>query len=177
MEIFVMRHGRTDFNERGLINGFLDDPLNEIGRQEVRTAVLQLPETVRRIYASPLARTRETAEIVSESAKLPITFHEELKEVNFGERNGTPFYPDIRKLHETMQYDWRPSGECVEDVKARVTRVLATIMQENQPGEALIVAHGGIIRLLAYLESQAILGRVENAALYRFDGSRIMQNV
>lgn len=171
-----MRHGRTDFNERGLINGFLDDPLNEIGRQEVRTAVLRMPETVRRIYASPLARARETAEIVGESLNLPITFHDELKEVNFGERNGTPFFADIRKLHETMQYDWRPSGECLEDVKARVKSVLAKIVEENNPGEALIVAHGGIVRLCAFLESQALLGRVENASIYKFDGSLIMKN-
>lgn len=167
-----MRHGQTHLNKEGRINGFLDDTLSEAGKQQVASA--HIPDSVTHIYSSPLQRTRETAEIVNEKLQKPISFHDELKEVNFGELNGAEFTPERRALHESMQYDWRPSGECLEDVKARVLSFARMLKETHDDGEVLIVSHGGIIRLFHLLQHGGTMGRVENASVHAFDLSKIL---
>jgi broad specificity phosphatase PhoE len=174
MRIFVMRHGKTPLNQEGRINGFLEDPLSDEGRAQARAAAAQIPSSVTHIYASPLARARETAEIVNEGRNLPLIFREELKEVNFGEYNGAPYTDDMRHKHESMCYDWRPSGECVDDVKARTLQALEAIAEQHGDGEVLIVAHGGTIRMLHYLIHGEPMGYVTNASIHEFDLGKIL---
>jgi len=73
-----------------------------------------------------------------------------------------------------MDYDWRPSGEAVDDVKSRVTRILEQIKQENGDGQALIVAHGGIIRMLHFLESTSVPEYIENTSITEFDLDKML---
>ncbi len=74
-----------------------------------------------------------------------------------------------------LDYDWRPSGESFEEVKTRVVKLLGKIKKENNNKEVLIVAHGGIIRLLHFLEFGEILGEVGNTSLYSFDLDKILK--
>ncbi len=90
MEIFVIRHGQTELNKKGLINGHLDDALTQEGVEQAKNAASSLPKNIKHIYSSSLGRARQTAEIINETLKVPLTFHDELKEVNFGILNGTP---------------------------------------------------------------------------------------
>ena len=174
MKVYVVRHGQTELNKKGLINGFLDDALTPEGEEQARATALLLPDTIKRIYSSSLGRARETAKILNEKLGVPITFHDELKEVNFGVLNGTPFLEEYQIRHRAQDYDWRPSGECFEDVKERVLVILKKIKAENKDGEALIVAHGGIIRLMHLLEFGEPMGEIKNAALYNFDLDKIL---
>ena len=127
------------------------------------------------MYASSLQRAMQTAEILNEKLNLPLTFHDELQEVNFGVFNGTPYLGEYKKRHRMVDYNWHPSGEDVVDVKKRVLKILKRIHAENGDGEALIVAHGGIIRMMHFLEFGEPLGEIENASLYSFDLDKILK--
>ncbi len=174
MKIYIIRHGQTELNVKGLINGHIDDCLTQEGEEAARSAALILPDTIKHIYSSPLLRAKQTAEIINERLKVLLTFHDELKEANFGDLNGTPFLDEYKKRHAAQDYDWRPSGECFEDVKKRVLDILSIIVAKNGDGEVLIVAHGGIIRLLHLLEYGEVMGDIGNVALYDFDLDAIL---
>lgn len=178
MKIYIIRHGQTGFNVKGIINGHLDDPLTPEGISQAEEAAKSIPETIKRIYSSSLARARQTAEILNKKLNAELTFHEELREVNFGDLNGTPFLEEYKKRHRTLDYDWRAkSGENVEDVKNRVLKILKIIrVQNHKDGEALIVAHGGIVRMLYFLQSGELLGETKNVALYEYDLDQIIAN-
>jgi uncharacterized phosphatase len=174
MRIYAIRHGQTKMNVQNLINSQLDDELTEKGIEQAKMAGHIIPDSVARIYASPLYRTRQTAEFINETVNLPLSFHDELKEVGFGVLTGTEFAGETKERYVSMQYDWRPSGESAADVKARLQAILSKIDQENSDGQALIVAHGGIIRMLHYMESGELLDIIANTSLHEFDLKKLL---
>jgi len=176
MKIYVIRHGQTELNVKGLINGQIGDALTSEGVKQAEAAAKTLPSTIKHIYSSSLNRARQTADILNAELNLPITFHDELKEVNFGELQGTPYLDEYKDKHMSLNYDWGPSGENVEQVRTRVLKLLREIKKESGDGEALIVAHGGIVYLLYFLESGEISDAVGNASLHSFDLDKILNN-
>lgn len=169
MKIYVIRHGQTELNKQGIINGHKDDPLAPEGIEQAKMAGPSLPKTIKHFYVSSLGRAKQTAEILNESLNVPMTFHDELREVNFGILNGTPFLDEYKKRHKMQDYDWGPSGENFEQVKNRVLKILRDIKRDRNDSEALIIAHGGIIRLLHFLQFKEPLNDIENASLHSFD--------
>ena len=176
-KIYVIRHGLTEMNKKGFINGAFDDTLLPEGEEQARASIPLLPQTIKRIYCSSLLRTRQTAAIINDALHLPISFHKELQEVDFGSTNGTPFLPEDKKKHMTLTFDWHDrGGESVDDVRARILKILKIINAENADGEALIVAHGGTIRMLTFLETGEILNEIANAGIFTFDLDAILKN-
>lgn len=177
LKIYVIRHGQTEFNIKGLINGAIGDALTPEGEAQAKEAAKSLPHSIKHIYASSLNRAKQTAEILNAERHLPIEFSDDLQEVDFGDLNGTPYLKEYQQIHSEMKYDWHAhGGEDVEDVKKRICRILRRIKAENGDGEALIVGHGGTIRMLHYLESGEPLGEIQNAALFEFDLDKILKN-
>lgn len=174
MKIYIIRHGKTKLNEKGLINGHIDDTLTEKGIEQARAAATILPTTIKHIYSSSLGRAKETAIILNEKLGVELTFHDELKEVNFGDLNGTPYLNEYKARHMAMDFDWRPSGECFEDVKTRILKILKEISDSNQSEGVLIVGHGGTIRMLHFLETGEAMGKIGNAELHTFDLDKIL---
>lgn len=73
-----------------------------------------------------------------------------------------------------MEYDWRPhQGKSFEGVKDRVSKILKKIKDSDKDGEALIVTHGRIIRVIYFLEQGKPLEEVMNASLQSFDLDKI----
>jgi broad specificity phosphatase PhoE len=174
MNVYAIRHGLTELNKRHLINGHLEDGLAPEGIKEAKEAEPFVPKSVKRIYSSPLLRAKETALILNSNLKAQLSFHDELKEVDFGLLNGTDFTDEVRTKHRSLQYDWRSQGgESFENVKYRLLKILGEIKKTNKDGEALIVTHGGIIRLLSFLQDGALMGKIENASFYSFDLDKI----
>ncbi len=174
MKIYAIRHGQTELNKKGLINGNLEDTLTPEGIQQAQAAVQIMPKTIKHIYSSSLERARQTAKIINGDLEVTLTFHDELKEVNFGDLNGTPYLDEYKERHKHLDYDWRPSGECVADVKKRVLDILKQISIESSDGEALIVTHGGIIRLMHFFEFGDLMDAIPNASLHIFDLSAMI---
>lgn len=133
-----VRHGVTDYNQARVIMGQLDIPLNRTGRDQARRAAAALVGSgIRRIFASPLLRARETAEIIAVALELEITYLDGLKERRWGVLEGRPL---------AERPDFTPEGaESVAEFDARVLAALAEI----PPGEGLcLVAHSGTCRAL-----------------------------
>ena len=91
-QICVCRHGETDWNRSGILQGWFDVPLNEHGRQQGHEmAVGFAGADFAALWTSPLARARETAEIIAAELRLaPPSCHDGLRERNFGAVQGIP---------------------------------------------------------------------------------------
>ncbi|MDZ4806204.1 MAG: histidine phosphatase family protein [Candidatus Eisenbacteria bacterium] len=180
--VILVRHGVTDWNRLGLVQGWTDIPLSDSGRAEASRLSLALAShAIGRIITSDLARARETAERVAEPHRLPVSSHPELREYHCGEWEGRP-YLDIRADDRERFQSWFddpetpiPGGESMAMAERRATPLLEAVLSEmNGEGALLVVAHGGINRLLAAhllgmpLESARRL-RQDNASISIFE--------
>lgn len=93
--IYLLRHGETEWNAQGRIQGALDSPLTERGRRQAQLMGLALKRNlagaIPPLYCSPLGRARQTLEIVCDTAGLDAgvcTFDERLRELSWGEWDG-----------------------------------------------------------------------------------------
>ena len=87
--LYIMRHGRTDWNERHKLQGRTDIPLNEDGRRMAEAAREEYRDVPLDVcYCSPLVRAKETAEIVLRGRDILILTDDRLREMSFGEYEG-----------------------------------------------------------------------------------------
>jgi broad specificity phosphatase PhoE len=124
-EIAFVRHGETERNRAGLLQGRSDASLTELGRaQAARVGALLARERPRRIATSPLPRAVETASIIAaRCGSPPVQVDDRLVELDYGEWEGRP-------VADVSADDWRrwrddasfapPGGECLGDVAARI---------------------------------------------------------
>ena len=143
MEILLIRHGMTRYNEERRYQGRSDPPLSPAGR-----ALLQKAEfSPARVYVSPLRRCVETAEILFPGALLiPV---EGLRELSFGEFEGKSY---VEMEHDPRYRAWVDGGcaaacpgetETREDFTNRVCGALAQLLENEAESPLVIVAHGG----------------------------------
>lgn len=136
--LLLVRHGETDWNAEGRLQGHTDRPLSDYGRRQARRLADELAdERLDAIYASDLERARETAEIVGERLGLPVVLDPDLREKDWGTWEGlTPVERDRVEL----------VGESTAAHQERILLALARIA-ETHPGErVLVVTHGGSMR-------------------------------
>lgn len=150
--IFLLRHGRTDANERGQYIGTTDFPLNDRGRSELLDKLDSFVyPRVERVYTSPLLRCTETAELLFPNRETVIA--EEFRELHFGIFEGKT----AEELIDDKEYmAWirggmdakPPEGESVAELCIRtyqgLYRILLEMMKEDMTHIALIT-HGGVI--------------------------------
>jgi len=150
MKLAFLRHGPTDWNAAGRIQGHTDIPLSDAGLAKM--AALRLPPTVGvlRTYASPLLRTRQTAEALG----LPSPIYDpRLMEQNWGVWEGLTREEILArhgadafiKAGSKQREAFRPGGgESTGELHARVASFLKDIAQDE--GDAVAVAHLGVLR-------------------------------
>ncbi len=156
--ILFVRHGETDWNVEGRLQGQTDIPLNALGRYQsedvARRLTKLLPDpTASRWIVSPLGRTRETAEIARRTLGLDPTAYEteeRLKEITFGIWEGNTWAelrqkdPTIGINREKQKWDYvPPQGESYAMLADRLKPWLETVKEET-----VIVSHGGVARAL-----------------------------
>ena len=143
-DLYLVRHGETDWNRARRIQGLTDIPLNDTGREQARlTGSLLTRRPITRVFASPLVRARETAEIIARELGLPEPeLRDAFVERDYGAAEGMGFHEiDVRYPPGTDV----PGRESREAVAERVLPALQALAAEH-PGEALVVNSG--IRLL-----------------------------
>ena len=147
MEILLVRHGETEADLLNVHEGAADFTLTEQGLAQARLMANYVkdrfpPET---IYASTLKRAVETAKILENLLKVPVTYRKALKERDNGELAGQPIkgnaltwmLPPYQKLGKT--------GETAIEFRARVHSELLTIIEESSGCSRIaIVSHGGV---------------------------------
>ena len=137
-ELLLVRHGETDWNAAGRLQGHTDRPLSDYGRGQARRLAEELAgEELDAIYASDLARACETAEIVAERIHLPVVLDPELREKDWGNWEG---------LTSTERLGVDLVGESTESHQKRMLAALGRIAAENPDGRVLVVTHGGSMR-------------------------------
>jgi broad specificity phosphatase PhoE len=137
--LLLVRHGETDWNADGRLQGQTDRPLSDFGRRQAQQLADELAdEELAAIYSSDLSRARETAEIVGERFGLPIVLEPELREKDWGTWEGLTAVERDR-----VEF----VGESTEAHQERMLRALRRIADAHAAGDrVLVVTHGGSIR-------------------------------
>jgi broad specificity phosphatase PhoE len=137
-ELVLVRHGETDWNAAGRLQGHTDRPLSDHGRDQARRLAQELAgEEFDAIYASDLARARETAEIVGERLHRSVVLDSDLREKDWGTWEG---------LTSTERLDVELVGESTEQHQQRMLGALGRIAESYPHGRILVVTHGGSMR-------------------------------
>lgn len=160
--LFLCRHGQTDWNADGRLQGQEDIALNDLGRDQARRNGRTLRERLGegaaafRFLASPMARTRETMAIIrSELGLDPAVFETDarLVELSFGDWQGHTLAeiarrdPGAVEERELRKWDFVPPGasaESYERLARRVAPAFDDLKREGRP--TILVAHGGVVR-------------------------------
>lgn len=178
-KIFIVRHGSTEYNDRDLLQGRIDNPLNANGEEEVKALAEYLRnETIDMIYSSPLKRAMQTAEFVNIHHRVEVRPLDAFQEIDLGDWEGFS-YQVIKKEYRSFHEKWLgdpnlsiPGGESFLEVVDRVEPGLKKILREPE-GTVLISGHATVNRalaahLLGIPPSSARLFRMRNAALSGF---------
>lgn len=151
--ILLARHGETPYNAERRFQGQGDVPLNERGLQQARRlAELARAEPLAALYASPIRRARQTAEIVAEAVGLEPVYDARLAEHDVGAWQDRLF-DDVEAEDPDGWARWQAAGEDFrfpggESLGEQQERVIAALVDVTQRGElpALVVCHRGVIR-------------------------------
>lgn len=152
--IFLVRHGETDWNRSGQIMGEQPVPLNQQGlAQAHRLADLLKGRPIRAIYSSPVARARQTADILASTVEAPVTLNRGLTEIGVGQWEGL-YWNDVAE--EIIRHDFYrkpdqarpPGGETLREVQARAVSVVERACALPSDGPLLFVSHADVLRTI-----------------------------
>ncbi len=154
MEILVIRHGQTDWNALGKLQGKTDIQLNDIGRQQAKETIkLIKDENIDVIITSPLKRAKETAEIINKNFEVTIIEDNRLIERGFGKNEGLTKDDRIKlkEIHPEVNDVWNYNKnidfngiETMHDFCDRIYKFLDEIIEKYKDKNILIVTHGGV---------------------------------
>ena len=158
--VFLIRHGETVKHEEKIFLGQTDVPLNEEGREQCRIAGIELTHFdihTSNLYCSDLTRALQSAEMIIPGTGLDMTIQKipEFREMNLGSWDGRP----IREIRNRFPKQYEARGENLlsyridaesenfYDLRERVVAKFNEIVQQ-EPGDIVIVAHSGVLRVL-----------------------------
>lgn len=156
MRLYIARHGETDWNVEGRMQGSKNSNLTEQGKEEALNLGNSLKETkIDYIYTSPLTRAYDTALLIKGDRDISIEIHSNLKEMNFGiwegmqsdyiEREyGDEYYKFWKEPHLYTSID----GESFNEVIKRVKVALDDIINQNKGENILLVTHSIVIKAI-----------------------------
>jgi broad specificity phosphatase PhoE len=156
-KIYLIRHGQTDFNLKGIVQGSgVDSSLNAKGMAQAR-AFFEMYKHIafNKIYTSTLKRTRESVSGFIELG-IPTESLSGLNEISWGTKEGQPITPEEDQYYHWMLDQWRlgntheriEGGESPEDVVKRQKGALTQILAQPNEEQILICMHGRAIRIL-----------------------------
>lgn len=148
--IYVVRHGETEWNAVNKVLGRTDIPLNDEGIKQAHEIARSLKDIKIDIFlCSPLCRTRQTADAISDETGIRYTIDDRLIEQDYGRFEGVD-RSDREYQSAKREYFVRyPGGESFFDLAARVYPLIEELGDTN----ALLVTHGGICRIIrSYFE-------------------------
>ena len=151
---FIVRHGETEWNAQGRIQGHTDISLSDRGVQQAESLNQRLSTVdITAAYSSDLERSAETARRIIGQRELPLNTTAELREYNKGVFEGlTPEetsdrYPDLFAASLVKDLDFAPTGgESIRQASARLAGFIADIKQQHLEDNVLVVGHGGALR-------------------------------
>jgi broad specificity phosphatase PhoE len=146
--MWLVRHGETEWARLGRHTGRTDIPLTDLGREQATAVAARLAgRAFGLVLSSPLSRALETARLAGFAERVETT--DDLLEWDYGADEGLTT-PEIRldRPGWTVWRDGPKDGESAAQVADRVDRVIARV-RAKAPGDALVFAHGHVLRVLA----------------------------
>ena len=165
LKLYIVRHGRTDWNDKKLMQGRRDIPLNEEGRRQAFELSKTLPSDSYAIcFSSPLKRAKETAQIITRNNK-QIIDDSLLLERDLGNFEGKKVDHDLIKKMWDFSFDAYGEGvESCRDLFDRAKYFLDKLKKEYEDQSILIVSNGAFIKALHYV----IVGYDQNTDFLSF---------
>lgn len=153
-QVVLWRHGRTEWNVAGRVQGQSDIPLDDVGRQQAREAAARLAALEpHRVVSSDLLRAAETARILGDITGTDVELDVRLREMNFGGREGLTWreawdqFPDGMRAWVEGDETQIPGSETHRQTGERFATALTEILEELPDGGVLVVvAHGAVLR-------------------------------
>jgi alpha-ribazole phosphatase len=154
--IYIVRHGATDWNESGRIQGHIDPPLNATGRAQARLVGTRLAELgATALYSSDLQRAYQTAQAIGWETGLRVVQKPGLREINFGVWQGltSPQIrerdPEVYAARRANPYDVAPAGaETWRQFYARALCAVSEILAATEAERLIVVTHSGVCTVL-----------------------------
>lgn len=166
-QFWLIRHGETAWNAKQRLQGWVDIPLNEAGRQQAENLqrylkskqICSLFDTV---ISSDLGRAKETATIALQHTALPILQDERLRERSYGIYEGKHWRPFMRPVEKntddgndsTTSPNLRdpnqevPDGESLVQFQQRIIQAIEDLARQHQGQSVALFAHGGVIDIV-----------------------------
>jgi len=178
--IYIYRHGETDLNKAGIIQGSgVDAPLNTTGRLQAKAFYEKYKKTpFEVVLTSALQRTHQTVEPFLKQ-ELPWEQHPEINEMSWGDHEGKPGTPELRASYRAMVEAWQQGdfdasiggGESAAEMAARV-RIFVDKLKVRTEKTLLVCAHGRLMRCLMCVLKEQPLQEMEqyhhsNTGLYK----------
>ena len=146
MTLYFVRHGQTDWNASGKIQGRADIELNEIGiKQAEETGKALQNEKIDLVICSPLKRAKQTAEVICKNRNIPIIYDEGIIERDFGEFEAKN--KESLDFTECWNYNENRQFKKMENIREffdRIYSFLDKVKKQYKDENVLIVAHGGV---------------------------------
>ena len=153
MKIIITRHGQTEWNRLGKLQGQTDICLNEVGKQQAEETANQIAnEKIDLIITSTLTSAKETAEIINKRFNVPIVIDDRIKERNYGKSEGITLEErlELKRNYPIVEYVWNYNKnidfneiETMHDFCKRIYIALDDITEKYKDKNVLIVTHGG----------------------------------
>ncbi len=161
LKLLIIRTGATEYEAQGRVQGTLDIPLSEDGRQQIEQVAEALRSEflpkgeINACYAAPCLATQQSAEILATQLKLKPKTIDDLRNLDHGLWQGMLIndikvkQPKVyRQWHEHPETVCPPEGESLQVVRERLHRVLAKIAKKQKSGAAAIIVAEPVVSLL-----------------------------
>ncbi|MEG0308496.1 MAG: histidine phosphatase family protein [Clostridium sp.] len=181
MRLFLIRHGQTDWNLKGKIQGSYDIELNDTGikqAKELGNKIIGENYKFSKIYSSSQIRAVRTSEILSEITNIEYITIKGLEEINLGEWKGLSWievqnkYPvEYEAWYINRRYTKPPKGEAYEEMLERVLTSIYKIINENS-NDVAIVTHSAVIMCLQCYITNTSFDKMTN---FKTDNTAIVE--
>jgi len=153
-QLFLIRHGHTDWADKKLAGWLPGVSLNDLGRQQAAALVGRLaPVKLDAIYSSPLQRTLETAAPLARARDLRVIRLPDLGEVRYGDWQGQPLSRLVKKkewavVQHAPSLARFPNGESLREMQSRAVAGIERIAAAHVRGAIAVFSHGDVIKAI-----------------------------
>lgn len=167
MEIYIVRHGETLWNQGKRLQGSTDTELNENGRDlAIKTGIALKSTRIDVIYSSPLKRAYETASLIRGDRDISIITDDRIKELSFGHFEGESFSELLKDDSLTFKYFFKQphlyvpadDGETFEHLIERAGNFMQEVIEplQSKYERVMIVAHGALNKaIMSYIKKHS----------------------
>jgi broad specificity phosphatase PhoE len=152
--LHLIRHGETDWNREGRLQGWTDIPPNATGISQARaTAAALRGRPIGAVISSDLSRAHDTAAVIAEHAGLELVVETALRERRYGSAEGRPNEEQELEYGRPLSELWDDhdvsfdGGESRRQAYQRVGEFLGSLLASPPPSEIVLVSHGGTLRV------------------------------